>query len=99
MAIFETCLQYNIKLEVEWIIPRSENERTDFASRSVNHDDWGLDPCLFQVFDTSWGPHIIVHCFATQHNALLSWFHSRCWLPGCEAVDSFTTNWGNELNW
>ena len=29
-AIFETCFQYNIKLEVEWI-PRSENERADFA--------------------------------------------------------------------
>ena len=24
-----------------------------------------------------------------------SWF----WSPGCEAVDTFTVNWDNELNW
>ena len=97
MAIFETCFQHNIKIEVEWI-PRSENERADFVSRIVDHDDWGLDPSLFQVIDTSWGPHT-VDCFATQYNALLSRFHSRFWVPGCEAVDTFTTNWRNELNW
>ena len=24
---------------------------------------------------------------------------SRFWSLGCEAVDKFTVNWGNELNW
>ena len=97
MAIFETCFQYNIKLEVEWI-PRSENESADFAGRMVNHDDRSLDPCLFQVTDSSWGPHTI-DSFVTQHNALLSRFHSRFWVPGYEAIDTFTTNLENELNW
>ena len=38
-------------------------------------------------------------CYALQHNTLLPRFHSRFWVPGCEAVDTFTTNWGSELNW
>ena len=50
MAIFELCLQHAIKLEVEWI-PRSQNEKADFVSRIIDHDDWSLDPCLFQVID------------------------------------------------
>ena len=97
MAVYETCFQHNIKLEVEWI-PRSGNEKADFVSKIVDHDDWSLDPCLFQVINTSWGPHT-VDCFASQHNALLPRFHSRFWVPGCEDVDTFTTNWSNELNW
>ena len=97
MAIFEICFRHGIRLEVEWI-PRSRNERADFASRIIDHDDWSLDPRLFQVIDASWGPHT-VDCFASQHNALLPRFHSRFWVPDCEAVDTFTTNWGGELNW
>ena len=44
MAIFEIRFQHGIKLEVEWI-PRSRNDRADFASRVIDHDDWSLDPC------------------------------------------------------
>ena len=53
----------------------------------------------FKLFiDASWEHHT-VDCFASQHNTLLPCFHSRFWVPGCEAVDSFTTNWSSELNW
>ena len=41
----------------------------------------------------------IPRSFASSYNALLPRFHSRFWSPGCEAVDIFTVNWGNELNW
>ena len=57
-----------------------------------------VDPCIFQAIDASWGPHS-VDCFASSYNALLPRFHGRFWSPGCEAVDTFTVNWGNELNW
>ena len=73
-------------------------QKADFVSRIVDHDDWSLDPCLFQVINTSWGPHT-VDWFASQYNALLPRFHSRFWVHGCEAVDTFTTNRSNELNW
>ena len=97
MAIFELCFQHSIKLEMDWI-PRSLNTQADFLSRIVDYDDWGVDPCIFQAIDASWGPHS-VDCFASSYNALLPRFHSRFWSPGCEAVDIFTVNWGNELNW
>ena len=92
MATFEICFQHSIKLEVEWI-PRAQNKTADFVSRIVDHDNWSLDPCLFQVIDASQGPHTI-DCFASQHNALLPHFHSGFWVPGCEAVDIFTTTIG-----
>ena len=84
-----------IKLEAKWI-PHFQNEKADFVSRIIDHDDWSLDP--FQVIDASWGRHT-VDCFASQHNTLLPRFHSRFWVPSCEAVDTFTTNWSSELNW
>lgn len=51
-----------------------------------------------QALDARWGPHTI-DCFTSGYNALLPRFHSRFWSPGAEAVDTFTTNWGNEVNW
>ena len=97
MAIFEVCLQYSIKLETEWI-PRSSNKRADHISRIVDYDDWSVDPHVLQALDARWGPHTI-DCFTSGYNALLPQFHSRFWSPGAEAVDTFTTNWGGEVNW
>ena len=96
MAIFELCFTHSIKLEMEWI-PRSQNECADSISRIVDYDDWGISPYLFQVINATWGPHT-VDCFASYYNALLPRFHSRFWMPGCEAVDTFTTNWSGEIN-
>ena len=77
-------------MEVEWI-PRVQNETAYIiVSRIIDHDNWSLDPCLFQVIDASWGPHT-GDGFASQHNALLLHLHSRFWVPGCEAVDTFIT--------
>ena len=97
MAIFELCFQHSIKLEMDWIL-RSLNSQAEFLSRIVDYDDWEVDPCIFQAIDSSWDPHS-VDWFASSHNALLPCFHSRFWSPGCEAVNTFTVNWGNELNW
>ena len=99
LAIFEICFSHNIKLEVEWI-PRSLNEHADFISRIIDFDDWSVDLSIFNILNTSWGPHS-VDCFATSYNALLPRFHARFWSPGCEAVDTFTVNWGgeHEVNW
>ena len=97
LAIFELCFSHNIKLEVDWI-PRSLNEYADTISRIVDFDDWSLNPCIFHLLDTSWGPHT-VDCFASPYNSQMARFHSRFWSPGSEAVDTFTVDWGNEVNW
>ena len=39
MAIFQICLQHCIKLEMVWI-PWTKNELADYASRTVDLDDW-----------------------------------------------------------
>ena len=44
---------------------------SDYISRIRNFDDWKLDPGLFYVLDSAWGPHS-VDCFAFEHSALIS---------------------------
>ena len=97
MAIFELCFAHSIKLEIDWI-PRSLNEYADAISRIIDYDDWSLNPSVFSFIDASWGPHT-VDCFASPYNNQTKRFHSRFWSPGCEAVDTFTVNWGSEMNW
>ena len=46
MVIFTTDMNYQIRLEPEWI-PRG-NEFADYLSRIVDHDDWMLNPVVFQ---------------------------------------------------
>ena len=53
---------------------------------------------MFNFIDASWGPHT-VDCFASPYNNQTKRFHSCFWSPGCEAVDTFTVNWGSEINW
>ena len=38
IKIFEICLEYKIRLEIEWI-PREMNDQTDYLSRVVDFDD------------------------------------------------------------
>jgi hypothetical protein len=97
LEIHYICLAHNIKLEVEWI-PRSCNEYADSISRIVDYDDWSLDHNIFHLLDATWGPHT-VDCFATPQNTHIARFHSRFWSPGCEAVDTFTVNWCDEISW
>ena len=97
IEIYNVCLTHNIKLDVEWI-PHSANEYADVISRVIDYDDWSLNPDIFLVLYANWGPHTI-DCFASPENAQLPRFHSRFWSPSCEAVDTFTVNWGDEINW
>ena len=48
LAIFAVCVSSCIRLEPEWI-PREENEKANFISRLVDHDDWKL-----QQYSKSW---------------------------------------------
>ena len=97
MSIFERCLQHSIKLEMSWI-PRSLNERADYISRIVDHDDWLINPCVFAWLNSLWGPFTVDN-FADHVNAKLPIFHSKFWCPGTSAVDTFTTDWRDDMNW
>ena len=97
LAIFEVCLSHSIRLEVEWI-PRKENEQADYINHIVDVDDWMVDPylMLFEHLDALWGPHT-VDCFASFYNAQLPRFFTRCYNPHSEAVDAFTVSWEGEV--
>lgn len=97
LKVFSLSVQNNTRLEPKWI-PRDLNERADYLSRIVDHDDWLLNPVVFADIDCLWGPHTVDH-FASCFNNQTPRFNSRCWTHGSEAVDAFTVNWVGENTW
>ena len=95
--ILSTLMQTAIRLEMAWI-PSEKNQQADYLSRLVDHDDWMVNPYIFQWIDSIWGPHTIDR-FATHYNRQLPRFNSRFWNPNSEAVDAFTCDWSGENNW
>ena len=69
MCIFQTCMQFGIRLEMEWI-PRSKNEVADYISRIVDLDDWQINSNIFSMIDSLWGPHTVDR-FASVANTQL----------------------------
>ena len=67
VEIFNLCMRHDIEIELEWI-PRDKNEKADYLSRIVNHDGWSLNPLLFQLVDSRWGPHTVDR-FSSFYNA------------------------------
>ena len=59
IKVLSLSVHYQIRLEPEWI-PRHLNERADeradYLSRIVDHDDWQLNPVVFADLDVAWGP-------------------------------------------
>ena len=97
LAVFSIAAQNLIRIEPEWI-QRTENQQADYLSRIQDRDDWKIHPALFATINLQWGPHTIDR-FANNLNTQLPRFNSRFWCPGTEAVDTFTCDWGQEVNW
>ena len=94
VEIFEVCLSFDIAVEIKWL-PRSQNDRADYLTRIVDLDDWSLSAALFQLVDSSWGPHTVDR-FASFYNAQVPRFNSRFWDPESEAVNAFTQDWSRD---
>ena len=97
VQIFSICFQNDIQLDTQWI-PRASNQIADVLSKTVDLDDWQLQPHLFRMIHARWGPFTIDR-FASNYNTQLPRFNSRFWCPETEAVDAFTQNWANDVNW
>ena len=97
LAVFETCFQCGISLQMKWI-PHSLNDKVDYVSRIIDFYDWQLNPQIFCQLDGVWGPHTIDQ-FASPYNAQLPRYNSWYWDPGCEAVDAFSMSWAWEVSW
>ena len=97
LAVFHLCVTHHLTIEPEWI-PRKDNQVADYLSRVVDEDDWMVHPMIFHQLDLLWGPHTVDR-FANVNNRQLERFNSRFWDPETEAVDAFTVNWGDDINW
>ena len=97
LSIFVACFQQGIRLDMEWI-PRSLNDKADYISCIHDFDDWKINPQIFAWINSMWGPHS-VDCFAHVDNTQLPKFYSRFWCPGSTAIDAFTVNWANDVDW
>jgi hypothetical protein len=86
--LFYICGLRNINLRPQYI--RSHlNVLDDRLSRLRDHDDWKLNPKIFQEAATRWGTPE-VYRFATANNAQCERFNSRWGDPQSEARDAFT---------
>ena len=97
LRVFKLMCQYQIHIEPSWI-PREENQYADYLSRTIDYEDWRLNPIVSNMLDGMFGPHTIDR-FADANNTQLIRFNSFYWSPGSEAVDAFTVNWAEENNW
>ena len=50
LKVFNIAIQYQIHLESEWV-PREWNQMEDLLSRTVDYDDWFLNPAVFWWLD------------------------------------------------
>lgn len=94
-SIFSICMSESIYLEMEWI-PRKENEKSDYLSRILDFDDWGISFVLLDMIQQRFG-QLQVDWFASNYNAKLPKFYSRFWNPSSSGVDAFVEFWGNEF--
>ena len=97
ILIYKITKQYHIRLAVTWI-PREENDAADFASRIVDHDDWGVDTVWFHRITRELGTPGIDR-FADEQNRKCTRFNSRFFCQSAEATDAFTQVWSNDINW
>ena len=97
IEIFEVCTSFDIAIEIEWL-PGGQNDKADYLSRIAGLDDWSLSVALFQLVDSSWGPHTVDH-FASFYNAQVPRFNSKFWNPESEVVEAFTQDWSRDNNW
>ena len=96
LRVFSLSNEYQIRLEPEWV-PKYLIEKADFLSGIPDYDDWYINPEVFAWSDMIWDPHTI-EGFADCNKYQLPHFNSRCWNPGPEVVDTFTTDWSGENN-
>ena len=97
LAVFSLAAQNLIRIEPEWI-PYTENQQADYLSRIEDKDDWIIHPVIFVSIDLWWGQYT-VDGFVNNLNSKLTRFNSRFWCLGTEAVDAFTCDWRQEVNW
>ncbi|VDI20858.1 Hypothetical predicted protein [Mytilus galloprovincialis] len=97
IKIANVCKLNNIVLLPQWV-PREKNVKADQISKSVDCDDWGIDPEVYSVLDNLWGPHTVDR-FASDYNTKCLVFNSKHWCPNTSGINAFDQDWKSEINW
>lgn len=87
----------NATIIAHWV-PREENKLADLASRMPDREDWAIRQGIFEKVMKIMGP-AHVDRFASCTNAKLPRFNARVPSPGAEAVDAFTADWSETINY
>lgn len=95
-GIWEVALEHNILLSASHIQGRL-NYMLDKLSRLNPIYEWQLNPGLFNLLDTLWGPHDIDR-FATVANAQLPVYNNRFLDPFTTGVDALAQQDWAEMN-
>jgi hypothetical protein len=95
--LFDICGLRNITLRPQFIKSHL-NVLAGKRSRLRDHDDWKLNPRIFQEASTRWGTPEVDR-FATANNAQCKHFNSRWGDPQSEARDAFTQVWAGTHIW
>ena len=61
-------------------------------------DDWAISTEFFQFIDEIWGPHSVDR-LASSNNAKTKLFNSLYWNPGSLGVNSFNSDWSQNVSW
>lgn len=96
-GIWELALEHNVLLSAKHIQGKL-NCMPDKLSRLNPLYEWQLNPALFYLLDTLWGPHDIDR-FATMANTHLPVYNSRFLDPYTTGVDALAQqDWGHMNN-
>ena len=97
IKIYKLCLQNNNIIHPVWI-PREENALADLLSRPNYTDDFSIDYKTYYIIQRRLG-QCTIDRFADHRNKKHHRFNSKFYCPNTEAVNAFTCDWKNELNW
>ena len=99
MTVFEFCAKNDTEIHTVWI-SREQNTPADYLSRILDIDDWAdwaISTEFFQFIDELGGPHSVDR-FASSNNAKTKLFNSLYWNPGSLGVNSFNSDWSQDIN-
>ncbi|KAK3272017.1 hypothetical protein CYMTET_19662 [Cymbomonas tetramitiformis] len=107
LAVHDFCADHGVVLSSLWM-PREFETRADALSKIRDHDDWMVNPAIFQWADPwiAGGWRHTRDRFATDKNCLVfdsagaPSFNSAWHCPGTSGVDTFgQTDWREHVNW
>lgn len=62
-------------------IQGQKNKIANKLSKTIDTDDWRLNPTVFHELDSLWGPHTVDR-MADDQNKHIQRFNSKWWCPG-----------------